>query len=73
MATTGDEDMNSYTIKNNMLRSDQQENFDQLFREFNCTTVYGVEYIIDDLLSENMTNFTDTSRSDWFGLSDLSI
>ncbi|MGR9044669.1 MAG: hypothetical protein ACU83N_05195 [Gammaproteobacteria bacterium] len=48
---------------------------DRVFYEFNGHSIYGLEFIMDELY-ENIRHEVvkkDTDNVDWFGLSDLSI
>lgn len=43
-------------------------NFDALFQEFDGHNIYGLEYILDDLVSTSAENTSGKPVIDWFGL-----
>lgn len=47
-----------------------------LFQEFNGNNIYGLEFILDELVEKKgitQSEKNDSASIDWFGLSDLSI
>ena len=42
-------------------------------KDYNDPISYGLEYIIDELETENLPASTDHQTIDWFGLHDLTV
>lgn len=47
--------------------------FEQMDQEFNHQDFYGLQYIIDDLIHDSITQPEEKTTTDWYGLDDLSI
>jgi len=46
----------------------QEINFDALYQEFDGHNIYGLEYILDDLVATSAESSAGKSAIDWFGL-----
>ncbi len=47
--------------------------FEQIDQEFNEQEIYGVQYILNDLLPDYVDQTQEKSLIDWYGLADLTI
>lgn len=47
--------------------------FEQIDQEFNGQDVYGLQYILDDLLPDYVDQTQEKPLIDWYGLVDLTI
>ncbi len=53
--------------------SDINDLFEQIDQEFNDQDVYGLQYILDDLLPDYVDQTQEKPSIDWYGLVDLTM